>query len=63
MTPFGEPIDERADGCGVDSVYDDCERGERSWTRLSVARDAGGAWKGRVDPDPNGKRWRYSDVT
>jgi uncharacterized protein DUF5110 len=54
---------------GSISVYDDdgetfdYERGERSWTRLSVARDAGGAWKGRVEPDPNGKRWRYSDVT
>ncbi len=41
----------------------DYERGDRSWTRLSVARDAGGAWKGSVTPDPNGKRWRYGSVT
>ena len=50
-------------------VYDDdgetfdYERGERSWTRLTVARDASGAWKGAVIPDASGKRWRYSDVT
>jgi alpha-glucosidase (family GH31 glycosyl hydrolase) len=54
---------------GTFSVYDDdgetfdYERGERTWTRLAVARDAGGALKGSVTPDPNGKRWRYSDVT
>jgi len=54
---------------GTFSLYDDdgetfaYERGERSWTRLSVARDASGAWKGTVTPDPNGKRWRYSEVT
>jgi alpha-D-xyloside xylohydrolase len=50
-------------------VYDDdgetfdYERGDRSWTRLSAARDASGAWKGSVTPDPDGKRWRYSSVT
>ncbi len=38
-------------------------RGERSWTTMSVARDAGGAWRGAVTPDANGKRWRYSNVT
>jgi alpha-glucosidase (family GH31 glycosyl hydrolase) len=54
---------------GAFLVYDDdgetfdYERGERTWTRVSAARDASGAWKGTVTPDPNGKRWRYSDVT
>jgi alpha-glucosidase (family GH31 glycosyl hydrolase) len=53
---------------GTITVYDDdgetfdYERGERSWTRLSVERDAAGAWKGTVTPDANGKRWRYSVV-
>jgi alpha-glucosidase (family GH31 glycosyl hydrolase) len=41
----------------------DYERGEFTWTRLSVARDASGAWQGAVTPDPNGKRWRYANVT
>ena len=40
----------------------DYERGERSWTGLAVERDASGAWKGSVTPDPQGKKWRYSDV-
>jgi len=40
----------------------DFERGERTWTRLSVERDASGAWKATVTPDPNGKPWHYSDV-
>jgi alpha-D-xyloside xylohydrolase len=50
------------------SLYDDDgetfdhEKGERSWTRLEVARDAAGALRGRVTPDANGRRWRYSDV-
>jgi len=53
---------------GTAAVYDDdgetydYENGERSWTRLEVTRDAGGAWKGTVTPDPGGKRWRYSEV-
>lgn len=50
-------------------LYDDdgetfgYERGEYSWTRLTVQRDEDGAWKERVTPDPNGKHWRYSRVT
>jgi alpha-glucosidase (family GH31 glycosyl hydrolase) len=40
----------------------DYEGGERSWTRLEAARDATGAWRGSVTPDPNGKGWRYSEV-
>lgn len=54
---------------GTIALYDDdgetfdYERGERTWTRLSVARDASGAWTGTVTPDPNGKKWRYADVT
>jgi alpha-D-xyloside xylohydrolase len=53
---------------GSFALYDDdgetfdYERGERTWTTLSVTRDAAGQWKGTVTPDPNGKRWRYSDV-
>jgi len=41
----------------------DYERGEHSWTRLVVARDGEGRWRGTVRPDPNGKAWRYRDVT
>ena len=49
-------------------LYDDdgetfaYESGEYSWTALSAARDASGAWKGAVEPDPR-HRWRYSDVS
>ena len=39
------------------------ERGERSWTRLLASRDASGAWKGTALPDPNGKGWRYTEVS
>jgi alpha-glucosidase (family GH31 glycosyl hydrolase) len=54
---------------GTMMVYDDdgetfeYERGERSWTRLNVSRDANGTLHGTVTPDPDGKRWRYSQVT
>jgi alpha-D-xyloside xylohydrolase len=41
----------------------DYERGARSWTRLSAARDANGRWTGSVTPDATGPRWRYSEVT
>jgi alpha-glucosidase (family GH31 glycosyl hydrolase) len=41
----------------------DYERGNFSWTQLSVAKDANGAWKGSVTPEKNGRPWRYSDVT
>ena len=40
----------------------DYERGNHTWTRLSVQRDAAGQWQGSVTPDSNGQRWRYSDV-
>ena len=49
------------------ALYDDdgetfgYEKGEYSWTQLSVAKDGDG-WKGTVTPDKNGKRWRYGDV-
>ena len=54
---------------GATLLYDDdgetfdYERGERSWTRLEVGRDALGQWRGTLRPDPNGKGWRYGDVT
>ena len=54
---------------GTMLLYDDdgetfeYERGDRSWTRLAVSRDAGSAWIGTVTADPNGNRWRYADVT
>jgi alpha-glucosidase (family GH31 glycosyl hydrolase) len=54
---------------GLLRLYDDdgetfdYERGERTWIRLEIDRDAGGVWRGRVTPDPAGGRWRYSDVT
>ena len=50
------------------AVYDDdgasfdYERGEHSWTRLTVERDASGAWQGNVVPDPTGATWRYTDL-
>jgi alpha-glucosidase (family GH31 glycosyl hydrolase) len=50
-------------------LYDDdgetfeYEQGEHSWTRLTVARDERGAWKGTVASDASGRRWRYRDVT
>jgi alpha-D-xyloside xylohydrolase len=53
---------------GTMLLYDDdgetfeYERGERTWTRLAVEKDASGAWKGSVRPDPNGRKWRYADV-
>jgi len=40
----------------------DYERGNHTWTRLSVQRDAAGQLKGSVTPDSNGQRWRYSEV-
>jgi alpha-D-xyloside xylohydrolase len=54
---------------GATLLYDDdgetfdYERGEHSWTRLEVARDALGQWRGTLRPDVNGKGWRYRDVT
>ncbi|MGH9159981.1 MAG: TIM-barrel domain-containing protein [Vicinamibacteraceae bacterium] len=53
---------------GEIALYDDdgetfeYERGEHSWTRLSVRRDESGVWKETITPDANGKRWRYSEV-
>jgi alpha-glucosidase (family GH31 glycosyl hydrolase) len=53
---------------GSMALYDDdgetfgYEKGDYSWTRLSVERAAAGAWQGKVTPDPNGKQWRYKDV-
>jgi alpha-D-xyloside xylohydrolase len=41
----------------------DYERGECSWTRLEVERDARGTWKGTLTPDPSGRPWRYRDVS
>ncbi|PYS81603.1 MAG: ABC transporter substrate-binding protein [Acidobacteria bacterium] len=54
---------------GETALYDDdgesfdYERGDYSWTRLSVTKDACGAWRGQVTPDKSGKRWRYSNVS
>jgi alpha-D-xyloside xylohydrolase len=54
---------------GALALYDDdgetfdYERGDYSWTRLSVTRDARGEWQGKVTPDRGGKRWHYSDVS
>jgi alpha-D-xyloside xylohydrolase len=53
---------------GTMSLYDDdgetfaYERGERSWTRLDVSRDTGGAWHGHVTSAPGAAPWRYSEV-
>jgi alpha-glucosidase (family GH31 glycosyl hydrolase) len=40
----------------------DYEKGEHTWTRLSVERDAAGALAGKVTPDPSGRRWHYAEV-
>ena len=54
---------------GTLALYDDdgetfdYERGEHSWTRLEVTRDAEGKWQGTLRPDLNAKGWRYRDVT
>jgi alpha-glucosidase (family GH31 glycosyl hydrolase) len=51
------------------ALYDDdgetfnYERGDYSWTQLSVAKNASGTWAGTVTPDSNGHKWHYSDVT
>lgn len=49
------------------ALYDDgetfdYEKGEYSWTQLTAAKDASGAWSGTVTPDANGRKWHYSDV-
>jgi len=40
----------------------DYEKGERSWTRLAVDKDASGTLAGKVTLDTSGRRWRYSGV-
>ena len=65
------PIEVRHYGiqAGKLALYDDdgetfdYEKGEYSWTQLSVTRDGNGAWQGRIIPDRNGKKWRYSAVS
>lgn len=53
---------------GTLALYDDdgetfdYEKGDFSWTGLSVTKNAAGAWQGMVTPDKNGRRWHYSDV-
>jgi len=50
-------------------VYDDdgttfdFEKGDYTWTTLTVKKNADGTYTGAVTPDPNGKKWRYSTVT
>lgn len=50
-------------------LYDDdgetfnYEKGDFSWTQLSVARDNKGVWQSSITPDKNGKKWRYSTVS
>jgi alpha-D-xyloside xylohydrolase len=54
---------------GAFELYDDdgesfgYERGEYSWTRIEVARDASGKWRGDVRPDARGGKWGYGEVT
>jgi len=51
------------------SLYDDdgetfdYERGDCSWTKLRVTKDAAGAWHGEVAPEKGERPWRYSTVT
>jgi alpha-glucosidase (family GH31 glycosyl hydrolase) len=40
----------------------DYEKGEFSWTQLTATKDTTGAWGGTVTPDPNGRKWHYSDL-
>jgi alpha-D-xyloside xylohydrolase len=54
---------------GEMKLYDDdgetfaFERGEYSWTNLSVTRGPDGKWQGNVTSDANGRRWSYSTVS
>jgi alpha-glucosidase (family GH31 glycosyl hydrolase) len=41
----------------------DYEKGNYSWTQMSVAKDGRGSWVGSVTPDKNGRNWHYSTVT
>ena len=51
------------------ALYDDdgetfnYEKGDYSWTHLSVSKDSQGDWRGSVTPDKSGKRWHYSAVS
>jgi len=50
------------------TLYDDdgetfnYEKGDYSWTGLSVAKNGAGKWVGTVTPDAKGRRWSYRDV-
>ena len=56
------------ESAGELSLYDDdgetfdYERGEFSWTKLQVAKDASGAWHGQVTPEKDVRPWRYTTV-
>jgi alpha-glucosidase (family GH31 glycosyl hydrolase) len=41
----------------------DFEQGNFSWTQLSVTKDPGGRWSGKITPDKNGRKWSYGEVT
>ncbi len=40
----------------------DYEKGDYSWTQLTVAKNGRGEWSGVVTPDVNGRKWHYSEV-
>jgi alpha-D-xyloside xylohydrolase len=50
------------------SLYDDdgetfdYERGNFSWTGVSVTKDASGKFVGTITPDENGRPWSYGEV-
>ena len=46
-----------------DGLTFDHEKGEYTWTTLTVKKGADGKYTGTVTPDKNGKQWRYKNVT
>jgi alpha-glucosidase (family GH31 glycosyl hydrolase) len=51
------------------ALYDDdgetfnYEKGDYSWTQLSVTKDSKGVWQGSLTPEQNRRQWHYSTVT
>jgi len=51
------------------ALYDDdgetfnYEKGDYSWTQLSVTKNSRGDWQGSVTHDKNGRKWHYSTVS
>jgi len=66
------PLEIRYYGAAPESTYClydddgttfDYEKGDYTWTTLTVKKNADGAYTTTVTPDKNGKSWRYTTVT